>query len=521
MCGINGFTFSDPVCLREMHKLTHHRGPDDEGFFEAPGISLAHNRLSIIDLSDSARQPMHSADNRFTIVFNGEIYNYKEIRSELETLGEKFSTKSDTEVLLKAFIKWGQGCLPKLNGIFAFAVWDKEEKKITLVRDQIGVKPLYYFWDGKKLIFSSEIKSILLHDIPRDLDYESFNLYFRFLYVPGPRTMFKYIKKLQPGHVATYTRENFEIQKWWEIKEGSYFSNREDAVSEIRRSTKEAVSRQLVSDRPLGVFLSGGIDSTSILGIMSEMTNGPVKTFSVGYETDIQPERFNADSNLAKKSAEYFGAEHHTFMLSPQDAIDSLQTIAWHMDEPVSNHIQSSTYLLAKYAKPHITVALGGDGGDELFGGYSRYWYSNFIDQIQSIPLPARNAIFSLIIGKILGRSKHVEKFTSAPGAERAAVFLQEKEDVMNTILSKDINQPKNAMNHLSALYSPPWQDPTNQMMASDIKTWIPDESLVRTDKLTMAHALEERVPLLDPNVVSLSARIPSKWKVGSRRQGK
>ncbi|MFH2231649.1 MAG: asparagine synthase (glutamine-hydrolyzing), partial [Patescibacteria group bacterium] len=508
MCGINGFTFSDPVRLRQMHKLTHHRGPDDEGFFEAPGISLAHNRLSIIDLSDSARQPMHSPDGRFTIVFNGEIYNFKDLRSELRSLGETFRTKSDTEVLLRAFSRWGEECLPKLNGIFAFAIWDKEEKKLTLARDQIGVKPLYYFWNGDKLIFSSEIKSILLHDISRDIDPESFNLYFRFLYVPGPRTMFQNIKKLQPGHVATYSRGNFEIKKWWEIKEGPYFSDRDQAVGEIRNSVKEAVRRQLVSDRPLGVFLSGGIDSTSVLGIMSELANGPVKTFSVGYETDIQPEKFNADARLAKASAKYFGAEHHTFMLTPKDAIDSLQSIAWHMDEPVSNHIQSSTYLLAKYAKPHITVALGGDGGDELFGGYSRYWYSRLIDQMQSVPLPARDALFSFFISKILGRPQDVEKFISAPGAERASVFLCEKDVVLSRVLSKELNRPKSAMDHLSVLYAPAWQDATNQMMASDIKTWIPDESLVRTDKLTMAHALEERVPLLDPNVVSLSARI-------------
>jgi asparagine synthase (glutamine-hydrolysing) len=521
MCGINGFTFSDPVRLRQMHELTRHRGPDDQGFFEAPGISLAHNRLSIIDLTEAGRQPMQTPDGRFTIVFNGEIYNFKELRAKLEDLGEGFKTQSDTEVLLHAFVRWGEACWPKLNGIFAAAIWDRDEQKLTLVRDHIGVKPVYYFYDGTRLIFSSEIKSILVHDVEREIDREALNLYFRFLYVPGPRTMFQSIKKLPSGHTAVLAKGNLEIKPWWRIKEGPYFTDRAEAVLEIRQTLKRAVQRQLVSDRPLGVFLSGGIDSTSILGLMSELSAGSIKTFSVGYETDIQPERFNADALLAEKSAKYFGAEHHTFMLSPRDAVTSLEKIAWHMDEPVSNHIQSSTYLLAKYAKPQITVALGGDGGDELFGGYSRYWYSHWIDQLRAVPLPERNAVFSFVIGKLLGRPLSVPKFVAASGAERFLTFMQEKEDLISAVLSPGLNRPQSAMNHFGVLFKPAWRDATNQMMSVDVQTWLPDESLARTDKLTMAHALEERVPILDPEMVELAFRIPSKWKVGSRAQGK
>ncbi|TAL19982.1 asparagine synthase (glutamine-hydrolyzing), partial [Patescibacteria group bacterium] len=256
MCGINGFTFSDPEALRRMHAATRHRGPDDEGFFEAPGISFAHNRLAIIDLSPLGRQPMTTDDGRFTIVFNGEIYNYQELRRKLEKEGAKFRSESDTEVLLALFAREGAHCLTKLNGIFAFAIWDRDKKELTLARDQIGVKPLYYYSKDGRLIFSSEIKAILKHDVPREIDPDALNLYFRFLYVPGPRTMFAGIKKLQPGQVLIYRDGQIKTERWWQIREGEYLTDFRQAAAEVRRLAREAVRLQLVSDRPLGVFLS-------------------------------------------------------------------------------------------------------------------------------------------------------------------------------------------------------------------------------------------------------------------------
>lgn len=496
MCGINGFTWHDPSALRRMHAATRHRGPDDEGFFEQEGISFAHNRLAIIDLSPGGRQPMTSPDGRYTIVFNGEIYNYRQLKKELEQKGETFTSSSDTEVLLAAFARWGEACLPRLNGIFAFAVWDRDQKKLTLVRDQIGVKPLYYHWDGKRLAFSSEIKALLELGISRTVDPDALNAYFRLLYVPAPRTMFRDVKKLRPGHMLTVKAEVMEIRQWWRLQEGSSVSSREEAIAGVRTRVQDAVRRQLISDRPLGVFLSGGIDSTAIVAMMREIDpSGTIKTFTMGYEQTDEAEKYNADSRLAKRTSNHFGTEHREHILTSQDVLGCLDDVAWHMDEPVANHIQTSTYLLAKFAKPDITVALGGDGGDELFGGYPRYWH-----------LRGWRGPMYRFIAPLLGR----------PGS-----LVQQRESSVSALLASQ-NDPKAVSRMaLPEFHGTRWTDRDNQMMAKDIGTWIPDESLVRTDKLTMAHGLEERVPLLDPELVSYALRIPSAWKIGSRSQGK
>lgn len=504
-----------------MHAATRHRGPDDEGFFEADGISLAHNRLAIIDLSPGGHQPMTTPDGRYTIVFNGEIYNYRDLKRELEAAGETFRSSSDTEVLLAAFARRGETTFQTLNGIFSCAIWDRDEKRLTVARDHIGVKPLYYHWDGSRFSFSSELKALLDPTVSREIDRDALGLYFRLLYVPGPRTMFAAIKKLQPGHVATIKDGTLEIHPYWRLREGVPFARREDAVEAIRAGVRSAVERQLVSDRPLGVFLSGGIDSTAVLGVMRERTSGPIKTFTVGYETEIQSERYNADADLAARTAAHFGCEHHAFKLTADEAVAHLADIARHMDEPVVNHIQSSTYLLARLAKPHITVALGGDGGDELFGGYPRYWYSAFIDRLRSLPIPARDRVLSFVMGTVLGKTQDVSKILSTPGLERHLAFIAQKESSLRRFVRPDVFAKDVLRDVFHPIFAEPWKDATNQLMAADIATWVPDESLVRTDKLTMAAALEERVPLLDPELVELAFRVPSTWKLGTKKQGK
>jgi asparagine synthase (glutamine-hydrolysing) len=540
MCGINGFTFSDPELLRKMHRITHHRGPDDEGFFESDGISFAHNRLSIIDLSEGGRQPMSTPDGRYTIVYNGEIYNYRELRAELESLGETFRTESDTEVLLLAYAKWGRKSLSKLNGIFAFAIWDERDKRLDLVRDPIGVKPLYYHWDGKRLIFSSEIKAILEHGIPREIDRDALSIYFRLLYVPGPRTLFKRIEKLMPGSIGSYRQGEFRIEQWWELKEGERISSYQEAVEGIRERALASVRRELVSDRPLGVFLSGGIDSSSVLGMMENIGVKDIKTFTMGYETDIDPEKYNADAKLAERTAKHFNTDHHSFTLSAQDVMDTMEQIIWHMDEPVANHIQPSTFLIAKYSKPTITVALGGDGGDELFGGYSRYWYASLLDRLRFLrPFVAnkagiRDSGFGILDSDCIpnteirnpnserGRLRAIcEKLAAKQGLERHVSFIAQKEAMVGRFLQKGWNDTQAVQKALQPHFSAKWGDRVNQLMAVDISTWIPDESLVRTDKLTMASALEERVPLLDVDLVEYASRIPSKFKLGDRFHGK
>ena len=521
MCGINGFTFSNPAALRHMHAATKHRGPDDEGFFEADGISLAHNRLSIIDLSPLGRQPMTTVDGRFTIVFNGEIYNYKDLRAELERGGTQFHSQSDTEVLLALFAREGAHCLTRLNGIFAFAAWDRDTRTLTLGRDHLGVKPVYYYLHNGRLIFSSEIKGILAHaDVPRQIDADALNLYFRFQYVPGPRTMFAGIHKLPAGHALTVRAGQMTLAPFWELKEGEPLPDGEIHAA-VRSGVLAAVRRQLVSDRPLGVFLSGGIDSTLVLAAMRESERGLVHTFSIGYEATAEAEKYNADFDIAARTAAHFGTEHHAIRVSGRDVAGIFEEVVRHMDEPISNHVQPSTYLRGQFAKPRIAVVLGGDGGDELFGGYDRYWYHAMLGRIDRLPSALRHPALLSAAGKLLCAESLAEKAALTPGLERFLAFAAQKEERVARLLRPSHNRPASAAAAFAPHFAKPWKDGVNQIMAVDARTWLPDESLMRTDKMTMAHGLEQRVPLLDPTLAELAFRIPSQMKIGSRTLGK
>lgn len=517
MCGINGFTFRDPEALRRMHATTIHRGPDDEGFYESDACSLAHNRLSIIDLSSEGRQPMKTPDGRYVISFNGEIYNYRELRRELAAVGEVFRSETDTEVLLRAWSVWGEASLAKLNGIFAFAVWDAESEELTLVRDHAGVKPLYYRQENGKLIFSSDMKAVRSAGGSVGIDPLSLNLYFRFLYVPAPRTMLRGINKLPRGHLLRFRHGRVRISEWNKIQEGEPFASRDDARKEIRQALDDAVQLQLVSDRPLGVFLSGGIDSSALLGLMREHVPGKIKTFSIGYEATEEADKYNADFHLAQKTADYFRTEHHPIVLSGRDVVQAFPDVIRAMDEPVSNHIQPSTYFLAKQARKEIVVALGGDGADELFGGYGRYWFSDRIDRLRKIPASLRPAW----VFRLLGKEGLREKLGTTQDVERFLAFMGQKPGEVQPMLKPDIFQENLAKEVFGPFFDTVWKDFTNQLMAVDVKAWLPDESLVRSDKLTMAHALEQRVPFLDPRLVALAYRIPSAWKLDTRELGK
>jgi len=517
MCGINGFTFRDSEALRRMHDITKHRGPDDEGFFESDTCSLAHNRLSIIDLSSEGRQPMKTPDGRYVISFNGEIYNYREIRRELETLGETFRSESDTEVLVRAWSIWGEAVLARLNGMFAFAIWDLEQEELTLVRDHAGIKPLYYRVKNEALLFSSSMKALRSLDDQAGIDPVSLNLYFRFLYVPSPRTIISGIQKLPRGHLLRFKKGQIQIVEWHKIEEGQPFTNRAEARTLLRETLSDAVNLQLVSDRPLGVFLSGGIDSTALLGLMRERVPGTIKTFSIGYEATEEAGKYNADFELAKRTADYFQAEHHPIVLSGRDIVDAFPTVIRAMDEPVSNHIQPSTYFLAKYAREEIVVALGGDGADELFGGYSRYWLSARIDQLRKIPASLRPAW----LFQMLRKTGLEQKMSTTHDVNRFLSFMGQKAGDVQPLFNPGVFKEDVAREIFAPYFEPAWSDFTNQLMAVDAQTWLPDESLVRSDKLTMAHGLEQRVPFLDPRLFQIAYRIPSAWKLDTRELGK
>ncbi len=516
MCAINGFNFKDEGLILKMNQATKHRGPDDAGIFLDDSVSLGHNRLSIIDLSFAGHQPMLSEDKNFAIVFNGEIYNFKELRKELEEKGYKFFSESDTEVILKSYQEYGENCLNKFNGIFAFAIWDEQKKELFLARDHIGVKPLYYFWNSGKFIFSSEIKGILAHDISSEIDLEGFSHYFSLSYVPQPLTIFKNIKKLPPACWLKLKNGEVEIQKYWEIKDRTNFSSEEEAIGEIRSVFENSVKGQMISDRPVGVFLSGGIDSSIVLGLIRKFVPAITKTYTTGFKVDVQEEKFNADFKLAVETAKYYKTDHHELMIGPEDVFRNLEKIAWHLDEPNGNHTAPAIFLLSQLAKKDVAVVLGGDGGDELFGGYPRYVFSKLIGEYQKFPRIGRRG-FDVFL-KIIGKEKYREKL-SLSGVDRITGFMSLKDELLSRVLKPEVLETFDTKQYFSKLLL---QYPENIIrsdfekvfMDIDRRTWLVDDSLMRTDKMSMAHALEARVPILDKRLMEISQKIPTSWKI-------
>ena len=528
MCGINGFNFNDKELIRKMNDRIKHRGPDDKGVYLDTNISLGHQRLSIIDLSKKGRQPIFNEDKSFCIIFNGEIYNFQKLRKDLEERGHKFRSKTDTEVVLHLYEDYREKCLEMLNGIFAFAIWDIRQKKLFLARDRIGVKPLYYYYKDNNFIFSSEIKAILEHEIKKEVDLEALNHYFRLLYVPAPLTMFKNIYKLPQGHYLQLknvgdSNSCIEIKKYWEVNDFKEINSKDEIIGKIQELMKQSVKGQLISDRPLGIFLSGGIDSTSVLGMANEFISGKIKTFTVGFNVNDPVNKFNQDFLLARQTSKFYRTDHHELLINSRDFLDNVEKVIYHLDEPIAEATQIATFLLSKYTKKNVAVVLGGDGGDELFGGYGRYYYSQLMDRYQKMPAFLRRRISPFLIEKIARKKDAVEKLNLPKGVERYAQFMFQKEMEVGKILNNGINQRIITKKFFQEKYfrNMPTKDFENYFMLVDLKTWLVDESLMRTDKMTMAHGLEQRVPVLDHYLVELAMKIPSKFKIKSRKEGK
>ena len=503
-----------------MNVLTHHRGPDDNGMFVSSMFSLGNNRLAIIDLSPGGHQPMINDDGTLAIVYNGELFNYKEICDELKHKGFQFRSQSDTEVLLKAYEAWGSACLQKLNGIFAFAVLHVHENKLFFARDRLGVNPFYYYHAGGRFIFSSEIKGIFAHRVPRDLDVDALNMYFRLLYVPSPKTIWQNIFKLPPAHYGILENGQLHLERYWNVVHGEELHDREEIKHEIKRLVDDAVRLQLVSDRPVGVFLSGGIDSTAVVGAMSAL-GGNVETFSVGFEKTEEAEKYNRDFELARKTAAYFGTTHHEFVLSAHDVQTRFEKALWHMDEPVSNHIQAVNLFLAEQTARYVTVALGGDGGDEVWGGYDRYYLNQLIDRLRRMPAWVRHSAVKAVL-HARNKDDWYQKLETAPGVDRYFEFWGQKESTVASFLRPDFNRTNVTKIFFAERYFQNiWSDFTKQMMAVDLQTWLPDESLVRSNKMSMAASLEQRVPLLDHRLVELGFRVPTQYKIAHKGHGK
>ena len=492
MCAINGITAGrEEARVAAMNAATRHRGPDGTAIRIDEGITLGFNRLAVIDLSERAMQPMQDALGRYLLVFNGEIYNYRELRRELTDY--PFKSESDSEVILAAYTKWGEKALERFNGMFALALWDTREKRLLLARDTAGIKPLYYFLEGQTLLFSSELKGLLAAGIPRKLDQEAFGHYLRLLYVPAPLSMIAGVRKLLPGHVLSYQDGKISEKTFTSSCSTPSPTSYAEAKRAVRLTVEKAVARQLVSDRPVGLYLSGGIDSSSILAAAAK-THPKINTYAVGFELEPgeEPEKFNADAHLARATAAAFGATHHEFFLTGSEAVELFMGAARALDEPIGNSTALAQLFLAKKVKPTATVVLAGDGGDELFGGYERY----------------RLSLIAEYFGLIFPFGKLGQR-----GIDRFAQLMFQKDSELAHVLASGTYLPDT-----KRLFEKEFgrRDIASVLMAADERHWLVDEALARTDRMSMAHSVEVRVPLLDDEVRALAHSLPRSYRITS-----
>lgn len=508
MCAINGCTWNDEALIQRMNERTKHRGPDGTEVFTNEHISLGHNRLKIIDLSESARQPMESADGNSVIVFNGEIYNYLDIKRELKEY--PFRSQSDTEVILAAYQKWGSACVERFNGIFAFALWDKKREELFVARDPLGVKPLYYFCTGGRFVFSSEIKAVLEYGMPRRVNREAFNHYMRLGYVPEPMTMFDGIHKFPAAHRGYVRQGKVVTERYWNVRPKPELFSWNDAVSETRSKVEAAVQRQLVSDRPVGVYLSGGIDSSAVLAAASRV-HPHINTFSVGFDLtkEEQADKFNSDIELARRTAAFFGATHHEIHMSSVDIVPLFERAVQQLDEPINNSTILPMLCLSGFAREHVAVALGGDGGDEIFGGYDRYRLSRFASLWQS-------AVPQLVRERLGSKNERLRKMALPPGASRYVSLTTHASDIVERVVSSawfDAGRTEQFFKDVFFSDIDPSIPFELSFMDVDRRSWLVDESLMMSDKMSMAHGLEMRVPFLDKEVVEFAAQLPLRYK--------
>ncbi len=500
MCGINGITKANETLVSKMNLATKHRGPDGSSVYQVSSSTLGHNRLAIIDLSSRSNQPMVSQDGRYVIVFNGEIYNFKELREELKATYQ-FKTEGDTEVLLAAYITWGQAALSRLRGIFAFAVLDQNDNSIVLVRDHAGVKPLYYALSDNGLVFSSELEGMIAAGFTA-LSRDMVALYLSMQYVPSPYTIIEKVKKLQPGEVLTYRAGVSSVVQY----DTSTIAVSEAAKGKTYDVLTDAVSHQLISDREVGLFLSGGLDSSIVLH-HAAAAMADIKTFSLGFELDDNSEenqaKFNFDSLTAEKTAAHYGVRHTLFTLSHADVASRLEDVLASLDEPVANPTAFTKYMLSEWVRGEgIVVALGGDGGDEVFKGYPRYRAALVAEYFQSLPKALQSAI-----GELYPRAKKL----SSPLGPTFHARLVTNSTRFPSIIKHSFDTVSFAEGMLAEKYQLYAKDlkGVRGFIAADSHLWLPDESLHSTDRATMAHGLEYRVPFLDQLVLSHAASIP------------
>lgn len=505
MCGINGFTFKDTQLIKKMNQSIIHRGPDDGGEYTSPRISLGSRRLSIIDLSKNGHMPMPNKDKTVWIVFNGEIYNFIQLRQDLIKKGYKFKSKTDTEVILNGYTEYGLDFLSKLNGMFAAAIWDSNQNQLALFRDRVGIKPLYYSVDSGQLYFSSEIKALLAAGISNQLDPTALAAHFRLLYTINSQTVFKKVKKLPPGHLLIWKKGHIKINQYYNYLHQPIDWSHQNLVDILDQRLNSAVETNLISDRQVGLFLSGGIDSSLLLALASQKSSKTLHTYTVGFQVNQGKEKFNVDLNLAKHSADYFGTKHHQLLITPQDIEEHLLNVVFHMDEPISNLNSVAIYLLSQKASQDVTVVLGGDGGDELFAGYSRYITLRHLQRFNSLPKFFQNQAINLLDLYQPQKARLLKQTSQMTPVELYTLFTSQSKATNSKFLNSKYINNQALIDSFSQYFPDDNQLTIDDFLLTDFKTWLPNESLTKFDKLTMAHSIEGRVPLLNNEVVEFA----------------
>ena len=539
MCGILGkISYNgtiDKNRFQAMRDTMPYRGPDSNGlwFDETEKIGLAHLRLSILDPTPAGHQPRVEAAHNCVISYNGEVYNYLEIRAELENKGYSFETGADTEVVLKAYLEYGVDCLRHFNGMFAIAIWDGNKKELFLARDRLGIKPVYYFYNDEAFIFASETKAILKDlDQKPALNVQLIDSYMSFGYIPGENTLHQGIKRLMPGHYAVLKLDEpkesqLTITQWWDLKFSSAAEQHNNSdkgfdyyVSESKKLLDSAIDLRLRSDVPLGIFLSGGIDSSAVVGLLADRVKEPLKTFSIGYDFG---KGFD-ETPYAQIIADKFKTDHHEIKITPAQFKEFIPEYIALMDEPVTEAAAISLFFVAKLAKEKVTVALSGEGSDEIFAGYDLYQYMNVLDKYRGVVGQTGSKFFAGISNKVLGKSHKVSKYltmatlpieqrykgmSTYPDHEKEALYkpefkteIEQNSQVSSRAYTKSLfNKTKNA-------------DALSKMLYFDTKTWLVDDLLIKADRMSMAASLELRVPFLDYRLVEFAATIPSHHKI-------
>ena len=536
MCGIAGFAESSPrhswgqhsdtandhrALLQGMCAAIRHRGPDDEGIHVAPGVGLGMRRLSIIDVA-TGHQPIHNEDRTVWVVFNGEIYNYAALRADLQSKGHRFSTASDTETIVHAYEEWGEDAFSRLRGMFAIALWDSRRSTLLLARDRVGIKPLYFGQIEGRLYFASEIKSILAAlDTTPELDFHALDHYLTFLYTPRDGSIFSGIRKLPPGHLLRWQDGRTQVTQYWALPADEHVpASEEEAVESLRAVLRDSVRSHLMSEVPLGAFLSGGVDSSLVVGLMAEASSRPVQTFSIGFDDPRYDELEHA-----RVVARHFSTDHHEFVVRP-DALAILDDLITHFDEPFGDSSAIPTWYVSELARRHVTVVLSGDGGDELFGGYDHYHPHPRVAAFDRWAPPGSRRVASLVwpllphgvIGKNFLR--RVARDERGRYLDAVGYFQQDEKQALLTpevrrrIAGMDLEGP--LLDRFARFQALPWQV---QMMHFDFETYLPEDILTKVDRMSMAHSIESRVPLLDNDVVDFAARLPAHYKIRNGRR--